>query len=128
MRAHAITTKCRLRRKAGHLVLVLALGALAIPVSGSASPVNVPAANEQSSPSGSDDLSLDGEPTFVSDSPAATGDGFDWSSAAVGAGAVLALLALGGAALLTVRMRKAMSPTSSAGSRRGAPGDAGDGR
>ena len=64
-----------------------------------------PPASEQSSPSGSGDSSLNGEPTFVSDPPATTGDGFDWSSAAVGAGAVLALLALGGAALLTARSR-----------------------
>jgi hypothetical protein len=64
-----------------------------------------PPASEQRSPSGSGDSSLNGEPTFVSDSPAATGDGFDWPSAAVGAGAVLALLALGGAALLTARSR-----------------------
>ena len=57
------------------------------------------------SPSGPGDSSLNGEPTFVSDPPAATGDGFDWWSAAVGAGAVLALLALGGASLLTARSR-----------------------
>jgi hypothetical protein len=62
-------------------------------------------ASEQGSPSGGGDSSLNGEPTFVSDSPAATGDGFDWRSAAVGAGAVLALLALGAAALLTARSR-----------------------
>ena len=42
-----------------------------------------PSASEQSSPSGPGDSSLNGEPTFVSDSPAATGDGFDWPSAAV---------------------------------------------
>jgi hypothetical protein len=64
-----------------------------------------PPASEQGSPSGPGDSSLNGEPTFVSDSPAATGDGFDWPSAAVGAGAVLALMALGGAALLTARSR-----------------------
>src|SRR5215218_5675819 len=51
-----------------------------------------PTASEQSSASASGDSSLNGEPTFVSDSPATTGDGFDWASAAVGAGAVLALL------------------------------------
>jgi hypothetical protein len=64
-----------------------------------------PPAGEQGPPSGSGDSSLNGQPTFVSDSPPATADGFDWSSAAVGAGAVLALLALGGAALLTARSR-----------------------
>jgi hypothetical protein len=61
-------------------------------------------ASEQRSLSGSGD-SLNGEPTFDSDPPVTTGDGFDWPSAAVGAGAVLALLALGGAALLTARSR-----------------------
>jgi hypothetical protein len=64
-----------------------------------------PPASEQRSPSGSGDSSLNGEPTFDSDPPVTTGDGFDWPSAAVGAGAVLALLALGGAALLTARSR-----------------------
>ena len=43
-----------------------------------------------------------GEPAVLSSSPS-TDDGFDWSSAAVGAGAAMALLALGGAAFLTVR-------------------------
>jgi hypothetical protein len=64
-----------------------------------------PPASEQGSSSGPGDSSLNGEPRFVSDSPAATGDGFDWPSAAVGAGAVLALMALGGAAMLTARSR-----------------------
>ena len=64
-----------------------------------------PPASEQASPSGPGDSSLNGEPTFVSDSPPATDDGFDWWSAAVGAGAMLALLALGAAALLTARSR-----------------------
>jgi hypothetical protein len=129
MSAHSVTTRCRPGHNARHLGLALALGicALAIPVSASASPVNAPAANEQSSPNGSDDLSLDGEPRFFSDSPATTGDGFDWSSAAVGAGAVLAFLALGGAALLTVRGRATRPPTTSASSRRDARGDVGDG-
>jgi hypothetical protein len=64
-----------------------------------------PPSSEQRAPSGSGDSSLTGEPTFDSDPPATTGDGFDWPSAAVGAGAVLALMALGGAALLTARSR-----------------------
>jgi hypothetical protein len=64
-----------------------------------------PPAGQQGPPGGSGDSALNGQPTFVSDSPAATADGFDWSSAAVGAGAVLAVLALGGAALLTARSR-----------------------
>ena len=46
-------------------------------------------------------------PTFVSSSPSSSGDGFDWPSALVGAGAALALAALGSAALLTVRRRSA---------------------
>jgi len=129
MRAYSVTTKCRPGRKARHLGLALALCvcALAIPVSASASPVDAPAASELSSPNASGYSSLDDEPTFVTDSPAATGDGFDWSSAAVGAGTVLALLALGGAALLTVRMPTAISPASSTSSRRGDRGDARDG-
>jgi hypothetical protein len=52
-------------------------------------------------------------PTFVSSSPSNSGDGFDWASALVGAGATLALAALGGAALLTVRRRTAISPSTS---------------
>ena len=43
-----------------------------------------------------------------------TGDGFDWVSALVGAGAALALAALGSAALLTFRRRTAVSPSPSA--------------
>jgi hypothetical protein len=140
MRAHTITTKWRTRGEARHFVVALALAvsALAIPGSASASPVDAPVdgwapkyaasgssnssqpvggpeyslvssitppAGQQGSPSGSGDSSLNGEPTFDSDPPAATGDGFDWPSAAVGAGAVLALLALGAAALLTARSR-----------------------
>lgn len=38
-------------------------------------------------------------------------DGFDWASATVGAGAMAALAALAGAALLTVRRRAAVSPS-----------------
>ena len=52
-------------------------------------------------------------PTFVSSSPSSSGDGFDWASALVGAGAALALAALSGAALLTVRRRTASSPSAS---------------
>lgn len=48
-------------------------------------------------------------PTLVSGSTD-SGDGFDWGSALVGAGAALALTALGTAALLTVRRRTAVSP------------------
>jgi hypothetical protein len=52
-------------------------------------------------------------PTPVSGSTD-SGDGFDWGSALVGAGAALALAALGTAALLTVR-RRTVSPSASTG-------------
>ena len=54
---------------------------------------------------------LPSEPTLVSGSPASTDDGFDWLSAAIGSAAALALVALGGAAALTVRRRTAVSPS-----------------
>jgi len=50
------------------------------------------------------------EPTLVS-SPSGSDHGFDWASAGVGAGAAMALLALGGAAFLTVHRRMAVSPS-----------------
>jgi hypothetical protein len=53
------------------------------------------------------------QPTFASGSPSAN-DGFQWGDAALGAGAALALVAFGGAALLTVRRRTAISPSASA--------------
>jgi hypothetical protein len=49
------------------------------------------------------------EPAVVSGSPS-TDAGFDWSSAAVGAGAAIALLALGGTAFLTARRHTTVSP------------------
>jgi hypothetical protein len=52
------------------------------------------------------------QPTFASGSPSAN-DGFDWASAAIGAGAAMTLVAFGGAALLTVRRRTAISPSAS---------------
>jgi hypothetical protein len=51
-----------------------------------------------------------GEPTLLTGSPTATSDGFDWVSALVGAGAAMSLVALGGAALLTVRRRAPVPP------------------
>jgi hypothetical protein len=51
------------------------------------------------------------EPTTVSGSPASTDDGFDWLSAAIGAAAAMALVALGGAAFLTVRRRTEVAPS-----------------
>jgi hypothetical protein len=53
------------------------------------------------------------QPTFASGSPSSN-DGFDWASAAIGAGAAMALVALGGAALLTVRRRTTVAPSGSA--------------
>lgn len=53
------------------------------------------------------------EPTVLSGSPADPADGFDWASAGVGAGAAMALVALGGAAVLTVRRRTEVSPSAS---------------
>jgi hypothetical protein len=47
--------------------------------------------------------------TLVSGSPA--DDGFDWLSAAIGAAAGMALVALGGAAFLTIRRRTAVAPS-----------------
>ena len=52
------------------------------------------------------------EPTLVSGGPGDPADGFDWGSAAVGAGSVLAMGALAGAALLTVRRRTAQPSVS----------------
>jgi hypothetical protein len=51
-----------------------------------------------------------GEPTVVSSSPS-SGDSFDWADAALGAGIAMAMVALGGAALLTLRRRTAVSPS-----------------
>ena len=50
------------------------------------------------------------EPAVASSSPS-TGDGFDWLSAVIGAGAAMALVALGGAAFLTLRKRTAVAPS-----------------
>ena len=53
------------------------------------------------------------QPTLVAGSPAGADDGFDWPSALVGAGSAMALVALGGAAFLTVRRRTEVSPSAS---------------
>jgi hypothetical protein len=50
------------------------------------------------------------EPTLVSGSPSSV-DSFDWGDAALGAGVTMALITLGGVALVTVRRRTAVSPT-----------------
>jgi hypothetical protein len=54
---------------------------------------------------------LSSEPTLVSGSPGNPDEGFDWLSAAIGSAAALALVALGGTAVLTVRRRTAVSPS-----------------
>jgi hypothetical protein len=54
-------------------------------------------------------------PELVSDSPVNAADGFDWGDAALGAGAAMALVALGGTALFTVRRRPGVSPSASTG-------------
>ena len=121
MRAHTITTISRRRRSARRRrVLALALGvcALAIPATAtaqandSAKSANsiTGGSSESSQPSGYSSVNAitgvpASEPTLVTSSPGGTSDGFDWVSALVGAGAALALAALGGAALLTVRRR-----------------------
>lgn len=133
MRAHTITTMTRHRRNARRRVIALVLGvcALAIPASASAAPQSaasqVPHGANYSSvgaipPQKSEPtvvvLRRDGsqaEPTVVSDSPSYPGDGFDWGDAAVGAGAAMALVALGGAVLFTVRRRPAGLPSASTG-------------
>ena len=51
------------------------------------------------------------EPAVFSSSPGNPDDGFDWLSAAIGSAAAIALVALGGAAFLTVRRRTAVSPS-----------------
>jgi hypothetical protein len=130
MRAHTITTISRGRRSARRrraIALALGICALAIPAAASAAPIDAGAiAGEESGQSadgagaslyanpttpnatlGADGL---GEPTLVTGSPAGTSDGFDWVSALVGAGAAMALAALGGAALFTVRRRAPVPP------------------
>ena len=141
MRAHTINILLRPSRSTWSRVLVLLVGvcALAIPMSVSAdplgkdgSPLNTldPRPSERHSPNdagyspyGGPDyatpnaiLGGDGvvEDTPVAGLPANPADGFDWPSAAVGAGAVAALTALAGAALLTFRRRTAASPSASA--------------
>lgn len=140
MRAHTITIMSRRRRRTRRraIALVLAVCSLAIPASaGAYSSVNaITGGSEQSSqPSGGSDHStptavkgghdvipgyaspnaITGaeQPTVASGSPSNADQGFDWPSALVGAGSAMALVALGGAALLTVRRRTEVSPSAS---------------
>jgi hypothetical protein len=144
MRAHTIKIMSRRRRGARRrraLGLALGICALALPASASADPAGgdysradaIAAGLEESnqSTSGSVGSPYDGGPDYatpnsilgsdglgelapVTGSPASSGEGFDWPSAAVGAGAAMALIALGGAVLLTVRRRTAISPSAPA--------------
>jgi hypothetical protein len=94
------------------LALAVGVCALAVPATASAAPIdsaNYPPANEQTLQTGAAE-SLYGESTAPA-APASQSDGFDWGSAAVGAGAVAALAALAAAALLTARRHTAMSPS-----------------
>jgi len=124
------------------LAFALAVGALAIPATANAEPIGsphfappdtgyssvnaiAPPASSPSDSSGSAAVdagysslnAISGSPaeapTFVSNSPSGSGEGFDWPSALVGAGAALAMAALGTAALLTVRRRSTVTPSPS---------------
>jgi hypothetical protein len=127
MRRHTITTTTGRARSARRRVIALVLGvcALAIPATASAAP-QIPHGADYSSlsasaapqvPHGADYSSLSAtpppmsEPTIASDSPSASADGFDWGDAALGAGAAMALIALSGAVLFTVRRRHSVSPS-----------------
>ena len=142
MRAHTITIMARRRRRARRraIALVLALCSLAIPASASADPsvygidsseatgianaLHDPATTPDSgysSVNGIDSSQANGianalhdpGPTVVSGSPSSADPWFDWPSALVGAGSAMALVALGGAAFLTVRRRTEVSPSAS---------------
>jgi hypothetical protein len=143
MRAHTTSISRRRRKARRRRALALALGicALAVPASASADPSSsgysradaIAQGLEEShqSTSGSGGSPYSGGPDYatpnailgsdglgelapVTGSPASAGEGFDWASAAVGAGAAMALIALCGAVLLTVRRRTAISPSASA--------------
>jgi hypothetical protein len=135
------TNTVRPRRAAGHPWLAVAVGILflALPASAGAyyygsdsETSSTPAVDKASSDSGlvapdhralNDSLApLSGSQnpggtgntptTIVYDSPSA-GDGFDWADAALGAGLTMALITIGGAALITVRRRTGTSPAAS---------------
>ena len=136
MRAHTITTTTRRARSARRRVIALVLGVCALAIPASASAVSavpqVPHGADYSSVSATPPptseptvaQSAPGSPTaivgneggqpsgnLVSDSPSASADGFDWGDAALGAGAAMALIALSGAVLFTVRRRPSVSPS-----------------
>jgi len=130
MRARTITTTTRRARSAQRRVSALALGvcALAIPASASASAGLVPASAAAQVPAsaaaqvapasatsqvppevphGADYSSI----STTEPSRTASGDEFDWGDASVGAGAVMALVALSGTVLFAVRRRPGISPS-----------------
>jgi hypothetical protein len=143
MRAHTINTMSKRNRRRPRRALALALGvcALVIPSTANAGPRVEPPINGESTSnaeyssvtsiappvSESSGSSVDSgysslnaitgppaeTPTLVSSSQSSSDDGFDWASALVGAGAALALAALGSAALMTVRRRSTVTPTPS---------------
>jgi hypothetical protein len=131
MRANTITNT-RPKPKAWRpiLALVLAVCALAIPGSASAVPIDsdsyssvdaITGGSDQSSQPtiarpnegivSPDHLHYAGPPLSDTSQPVASSDGFDWLSAAIGAGTAMALVTLGGALFLTVRRRTAVSPS-----------------
>ena len=135
-----LTATARLRRR-GAFVVILAACALAIPASASAfygsvsengsgqngsGPATAPndsglvipdhtSLNESLAPvSGSTNPGGVEQPTTTPVlSPPSIGDGFDWADAALGAGATMALVALGAAGLFTVRRHTTVSPSAS---------------
>jgi hypothetical protein len=119
MRAYTITKTRRARSKAwlGVLALALAVGSLAAPATAGAEPAGsmlTPGTpgGYSGAPMQKGDIGVPvSDTTLASGSPADTDDGFDWLSAAIGAAATTALVALGGAAFLTVRRRTAVSPS-----------------
>ena len=87
------------------------LNAIVQPSDASSGPVALRSAHRVDPGSSLNAIVPSDAPAVVSSS--STDDGFDWSSAAVGAGAAAALLALGGTAFLTARRRTTISPASS---------------
>jgi hypothetical protein len=135
-----LTNGPRASTRYGLMALVAAICALAIPASASASygsaPDSAPTPSGGPAPDGvpnnaglvaPDHSALNGSLAPISgsgpggieqppattpvSSPHATGDQFDWADAALGAGITMAMVAIGGAALLTLRRRTAVSPS-----------------
>ena len=113
----------RRRRISAKLVAGLAVASLALPAAAGAYPVPEPAsssaANAVAPPSGHQ-VSRSLTPAELAIQPgsqsgqSASDDGFGWGDAAIGAGAILGLFALAGAAGITVRRHGGTVPTRSA--------------